>query len=183
MRSICVYLGSSFGTSEAFADAVALLARLIALRNLRLVYGGSSLGTMGVLADEVKIHGGTVIGIMPEHLVKTAREKPSQSLHELHITPTMIERKRIMRKEADLFLVMPGGLGTLDEAVETWNEIRLGILDKPLGFFNPVGFFDALFEFVQYSSDAGFMDKKQLKVPHVSDNLEALLDTLIEAAG
>jgi uncharacterized protein (TIGR00730 family) len=182
MQSICVYLAASLGASSSFAESVELLAYKLVERNLRLVYGGSSHGTMGVLADTVKQQGGTVIGVMPEHLIHAGKEAPSAVLDQLHVTSSMEARKNMMRDEADMFLVMPGGLGTLDEAVETWNEIRLGILDKPIGFFNPNGFFDGLFEFVQSCGHAGFISKEQTTIPKVHDNLEVLLDALQEAS-
>jgi uncharacterized protein (TIGR00730 family) len=182
MQSICVYLAASFGVSPFFSKSVTLLARKLVERNLRLVYGGSSHGTMGVLADTVKQHGGTVMGVMPEHLIDVGKETPSASLDKLHVTSSMEVRKRMMRDNADMFLVMPGGLGTLDEAVETWNEIRLGLLDKPIGFFNPNGFFDGLFDFVQSCERAGFISEEQTTIPKVNDNLDVLLDALLEAS-
>ena len=180
MQSICVYLAASFGTSPSFSESVALLAHKLVERNLRLVYGGSSCGTMGILADAVKDEGGIVIGIITEHLIVT--ERPSKRLDALHIMDTMSARKKMLQNESDMFLVMPGGLGTLEEAMDTWNAIKIGVLDKPIGFFNPNGFFDGLFDLVQSCRHAGFVSEAQTTIPKVDDNLEALLDALVEAS-
>lgn len=121
MKSVCVYLGAKFGNSTLFKDMVVQLGSQIAHSNIRLVYGGSSLGLMGLLATSVMDLGGKVTGIIPENLI--ALEKPLTSLDELVITKTMQERKILMQQKADAFIVMPGGLGTLEEAFDTWNAI------------------------------------------------------------
>jgi uncharacterized protein (TIGR00730 family) len=125
IRSLCVLCGSREGNNPAFRDAALRLGRLMARRGIRLVYGGGSIGLMGVVADAVLSAGGEVIGIIPDFLVR--RELGHRRLSELVITGSMHDRKRQMFEMADAFLVLPGGLGTLDETFEivTWKQIRL----------------------------------------------------------
>lgn len=157
MKSVCVYLGAKFGNSTHFKDMVVQLGKQIAHSNIRLVYGGSSLGLMGLLATSVMDLGGKVTGIIPENLI--ALEKPLTSLDELVITKTMQERKILMQQKADAFIVMPGGLGTLEEAFDTWNAIKIGAFNKPLGFLNINGYFDDLFSFVSNAEKFGYARK------------------------
>ena len=117
MKSVCVYLGAYLGNSANFPKIVATLGKELAGRGSRLIYGGSSLGLMGVLAQSVIQNGGEAIGIIPRCLLK--KEKPPTNLTQLIITKTIQERKLLMQQHADAFLVMPGGLGTLEEAIET----------------------------------------------------------------
>lgn len=176
MKSICIYLGAKFGNSPSFKDAVIQLGKQIAHSNMRLVYGGSSLGLMGLLAATVIDLGGKVTGIIPESLI--AQEQPLTSLDELVITKTMQERKLLMQQKADAFIVMPGGLGTLEEAFDTWNAIKIGILNKPLGFLNIDGYFDGLFSFIIHVEKQGFISKPQVQIPKINECPSLLLSEL-----
>jgi uncharacterized protein (TIGR00730 family) len=172
-QSICVYLGANSGNDEKFTQSVILLGKEIASSRLTLVYGGSSLGLMGLLATTVKEHGGKVIGVITNYLAKI--EQAHNVLDELHVVDSMQERKAIMQRISDVFLVMPGGLGTLEEAFETWNAIKIGILNKPIGFLNIAGFFDKLFAFIGNCKDNGFLSEKQLNFPIIDTNVQSLL--------
>lgn len=155
---------------------VVQLGNQIAHSNIRLVYGGSSLGLMGLLATSVMDLGGKVTGIIPENLI--ALEKPITSLDELIITKTMQERKILMQQKADAFIVMPGGLGTLEEAFDTWNAIKIGVFNKPLGFLNIDSYFDDLFSFVSNAEKHGFVSKAQGQIPKISTCPALLLSEL-----
>lgn len=176
MKSICVYLGAKSGNNVVFSEAVVLLGKEIAASGLSLIYGGSSLGLMGILANTVKNYGGKVIGITTKQLLK--QEKPLTTLDKLHIVASMHERKRMMQDLADFFVVMPGGLGTLEEAFETWNAIKIGVLDKPIGFLNVSGYFDELFSFGKTCEKNGFLSEAQLKIPKVNVDSKLLLADL-----
>jgi uncharacterized protein (TIGR00730 family) len=178
MKSVCVYLGANFGKNEAFKEAVVKLGNEIADMGLTLIYGGSSLGMMGLLATTVKESGGKAIGIITRHLIE--KEKPLEILDELHIVESMQERKKMMQNLADTFIVMPGGIGTLEEAIETWNAIKIGEIDKRIGFLNIDGFFDGLFSFVNNCQKNGFLTEKQESIPLVNPNVCALINSLIE---
>lgn len=166
MKSICVYLGAKFGSSPLFKDVVIQLGHHLAQSNIRLIYGGSGLGLMGLLAQSVMDSGGKATGIIPESLMTL--EKPLTSLDELIITKSMQERKMLMQQKADAFIVMPGGLGTLEEAFDTWNAIKIGAFNKPLGFLNIDGYFDGLFSFISNAEDHGFVSKTQVQIPKIN---------------
>ena len=134
MKSVCVYLGANFGKNEAVKANVVKLGHELSDMGLTLIYGGSSLGMMGLLATTVKESGGKAIGVMTKHLLD--KEKPLEILDELYIVDSMLERKKMMQNLADVFIVMPGGIGTLEEAIETWNAIKTGEINKKIGFLN-----------------------------------------------
>lgn len=177
MKSVCVYLGANSGNNNQFSEAVVLLARELADKELTLIYGGSSLGMMGLLAASVKEYGGKVIGIITKNLIE--QEKPLDQIDELHIVETMQERKRMMQQMADVFIVMPGGLGTLEEAFETWNAIKIGELKKNIGFLNINGYFDGLFSFIETCEQNGLLLKKDANIPLIQPNAPALLAQMI----
>ena len=175
MKSVCVYLGANIGNQQAFSEATITLGKQIAMSEVTLIYGGSSHGLMGLLAYTVKEHGGTVIGIMSKQIIE--KEKPLSTLNQLHIVSSMQERKSMMQELADCFIVMPGGLGTLEEAFETWNAIKIGILNKPIGFLNVTGYFDELFAFAKTSETNGFLSESQRCIPKIrSESKELLAD-------
>ncbi len=177
MKSICVYLGANAGTDPDFKEAVLALGHEIVKRNLKLVYGGSSLGLMGLLARTVKEGGGYVSGVIPQALL--VKEQSMKNLDEMHVVDSMFERKRMMHDLADMFLVMPGGLGTLEEAFDTWNAIKIGLMSKPLGFLNVAHFFDSLFSFVNHCEQSGFVSNSQTKLAFINTDLGLLLNDLV----
>lgn len=177
VKSICVYLGAKCGSSARIKETVVQLGQQLASLNIRLIYGGSSLGLMGVLATSVMDSGGKVTGIIPEKLITV--EKPLATLDEVIVTKTMQERKMLMQQKADAFIVMPGGLGTLEEAFDTWNAIKLGDINKPLSFLNIDGYFDALFAFIATAKTQGFVTLTQTQIPKISECLSVLLSELL----
>ncbi|HAU3811409.1 TPA: TIGR00730 family Rossman fold protein [Legionella pneumophila] len=177
MKTICVYLGASSGSNPAFQKAVIKLAHEIVAHRLSLVNGGSSLGMMGLLAKTVKELGGKVVGVITTHLLD--KEKPLDILDELHIVSSMQERKRMLQQLADAFVVMPGGLGTLEEAIETWNAIKVGELDKKIGFLNVDNYFIKLFSFIEHCNKSGFILAEQTAIPSMQIEPKKLLRDLI----
>ncbi len=178
MQSICVYLGAKTSNNHHLSDAATLLGHAIANAGYRLVYGGSSQGLMGILAHAVMARGGVVTGVIPQQLID--QEKPLNTLDELLVTHSMQERKLLMEQRADGFIVMPGGLGTLEEAFETWNAIKLGILKKPIGFLNIDGFFDDLFSFIETCVHHGFVSLAQANRPKRHTDPQLLLTELMQ---
>jgi uncharacterized protein (TIGR00730 family) len=172
MKSICVYLGANIGNNPLLIEYVTQLGKIIAQNNVRLIYGGSSSGLMGTLANAVLSNNGEVTGIFSTSLIDI--EKPLYTLDELIITDTMQERKLLLQQRSDAFLVFPGGLGTLEEAIETWNSITLGILTAPIGFFNVDGYFNKLFDFIFYCQESGFITQKQTKIPVIDSDIKSL---------
>ncbi|MDP3559101.1 MAG: TIGR00730 family Rossman fold protein [Legionellaceae bacterium] len=176
MKSVCVYLGANLGNSARLREAATTLGQVIATAGYRLVYGGSSQGLMGLLATSAMAHGGKVTGVIPTCLID--KELPSDNLDSLILTESMHERKLIMQQQADAFIVMPGGLGTLEEAFETWTAIKIGILNKPLGFLNIDGFYDELFSFIGNCTQHGFIAPHQMHIPSIDSNPQTLLASL-----
>lgn len=130
VQSLCVYCGASSRVDQIYKDAAAALGRLLARENIEIIFGGGRVGLMGILADAALGAGGRVTGIIPQHLED--EEVGHRGLTELIIVPNMHARKQLMADRSDGFLVLPGGLGTLDETFEiiTWKQLRLH--DKPI---------------------------------------------------
>lgn len=155
LNSICIYCGSGLGADPAFADAAAELGRVLAANNIRLVYGGGSLGLMGVVAKAVLENGGRVLGIIPQFLVD--REVMLEGLSELVVTEDMHERKRLMFEHADAFVALPGGIGTLEEVVEQMTWAQLGRHKKPIMLADVQGFWAPLIELLQHMNQSAFI--------------------------
>ena len=146
INSICVYCGSSDAVEPAQLEAAAELGRTLAREGLRLVYGGGRVGLMGACARAAHAAGGRVFGVMPEFL------KQQEILYEeveTKVVRSMHERKMAMFEAADAFIVLPGGIGTLEEAIELLSWRRLELHRKPIVFFNPDGYWDSLFAFFE----------------------------------
>src|SRR4051794_2826109 len=129
MQSLCVFCGSSFGASPVYAEAAQMLGMTLARAGITVVYGGASVGTMGVLADAALAAGGQVVGVMPQSLVD--REIAHSGLTMLHVVASMHERKALMGDLADGFIALPGGAGTFEEFFEVWTWAQLGVHTKP----------------------------------------------------
>jgi uncharacterized protein (TIGR00730 family) len=174
--SVCVYCGSRFGTSPAYLDAARTVGRLIAKRGWRLIYGGGNVGLMGATADAALAAGGQVIGVIPELLVDL--EVGHQGLTELHVVPTMHDRKRLMAELADMFVALPGGIGTFEEMFEVWTWRHLGYHDQPIGLLNVDRFYDPLLAFLAHTRQAGFIDAGQQAMVAIDADPASLLDRL-----
>jgi len=143
MKSVCVYCGSNFNGDPFLRAAIDELATTLVAENIRLVYGGGSVGVMGVLADDVLHKKGLVTGVIPQFLID--KEVGHKGLTELVITENMHERKKQMADLADGFIILPGGFGTLEEFFEVLTWLQLGLHAKPIGILNVNGFYDHLF--------------------------------------
>jgi hypothetical protein len=175
LQSVCVFCGSNTGSREFYAEQAVELGREIAARGLRLVYGGSKLGLMGILADAALAAGGSVIGVIPGALVE--RELAHAALTELHQVKSMHERKAMMADLADGFVAMPGGAGTLEEFFEIWTWAQLGHHRKPVGLLNAGGFFDGLLAFLDHVEGERFMRREHRDMLLVDADPRRLLDS------
>ncbi|GAT31621.1 hypothetical protein TSACC_215 [Terrimicrobium sacchariphilum] len=155
MTSLCVYCGSSFGISDAYAAAATELGTLCAQRGITIVYGGGGVGLMGLLADAALAAGGKVIGVIPYAMV--AEERGHRGLTELIPVNTMHERKARMAELADAFVALPGGIGTLEEVIEAYTWLQLGLQIKPVALLNVGGFYDPLVSFLDHACGEGFL--------------------------
>jgi len=176
MKRICVFAGSSAGCRPSYRAAAEDLGRLLAARDLGLVYGGARLGLMGALADTVLASGGHVTGVIPAALV--AKEVAHTGLSDLRVVASMHVRKATMADLADGFIALPGGWGTLEEYFEVLTWGQLGLHRKPCGLLNVEGYFDRLLSFVEHSMAEGFVRRENGSMIVVSDSPGALLDLL-----
>lgn len=177
INSICIYCGSSPGRLEAYSSAALPLAESLVSRNIKLVYGGASIGIMGMVADQVLKLGGHVIGVIPKALAH--KEVMHNDLTELHITQSMHERKMRMAELADGFIALPGGIGTLEELFEIWTWAQLGFHNKPCGLLNVEGYYDSLITFLDHIVAEQFAKEHHRAMLIVETNSDALLDQYI----
>ncbi len=159
MKSVCVFLGSSPGNHPAYMEAAGALGRELAVRGLTCVYGGSRTGLMERLAKSALSAGGKVVGVTVQALKD--REEFYRGLTELHVLPTMHERKNLMVRLADGFVALPGGIGTFEEFFEVYTLQQMGFHSKPCGLLNVNGFFKPLDRMLEAAEREGF-----LKNPH-----------------
>jgi uncharacterized protein (TIGR00730 family) len=174
----CVFMGSRFGRLPAYREAAAELARVLTERGIGVVYGGNSLGLMGVVAQTAFTAGNEVIGVIPRSIVEM--ELASTELTQLHVVDTMHERKALMSKLSEAFIVLPGGLGTLEELFEVWTWAKLGIQTKPIGILNVAGFYDRLLAFIAFVGEQEFVVPDDHDLIVVSDNIQDLVTRLAE---
>ncbi len=176
MKRICVFCGSSMGSSPIYKESAKKLATLFVNQNIGLVYGGANVGLMKILADTLLDAGKEVIGVMPHNLIKN--EVAHQGLPNFIEVETMSERKNKMAELSDAFIALPGGFGTLDELSEvlTYNQLR--ICDKPLGFLNTAGYYDKFLDFVDHAVAEGFVRSEHRNNLIVSDDAEVLMKKL-----
>ncbi|MBA3516790.1 MAG: TIGR00730 family Rossman fold protein [Rhizobiales bacterium] len=158
LRSICVYCGSGAGSNPAFVKAAVTLGRAMAEADIRLIYGGGSVGLMGTVARAVLEAGGEVTGIIPRFL--QGRERKMDDLTETILTEDMHQRKMLMFERADAFVALPGGVGTLEELVEQITWAQLGRHRKPVLIGNIDGFWDALVTLLEAMRAEGFIRRE-----------------------
>ncbi len=177
-KRVCVFCGSSPGARPEYADSAARVGRLLAENGIALVYGGASIGLMGVLADSALAAGGAVIGVIPESLVK--EEIAHQGLTELMVVASMHERKATMADLSDGFLALPGGLGTLEELFEIWTWGHLGHHQKPCGLLNIADYYTSLLKFVDDMVVEKFVRETQRGMLIVDRDPEVLLRSMAD---
>jgi uncharacterized protein (TIGR00730 family) len=176
IKTVCVYCGSGPGTNPLFVESAIALGKSLAENNVRLVYGGGSIGLMGAVATSVLQHGGRVTGIIPDFLTK--RENALTGAQELIVTHDMHERKRLMFERSDAFVALPGGIGTLEELVEQLTWQQLGRHSKPILLANIDNFWEPLLQLFSHMRSTAFIRPtlalEILKAEQVEDILPRL---------
>ncbi len=176
IKPVCVYCGSGSGSNPRFVEAAIALGKVFAENNIRLVYGGGSVGLMGAVAKSTLDHGGSVTGIIPDFL--RARENSLTRIQEMIVTPDMHERKRLMFERSDAFVALPGGVGTLEELVEQMTWQQLGRHSKPVLLANIDDFWEPLLALLTHMRANQFirpaLDIEVLKAERVEDILPRL---------
>ncbi|ATZ66274.1 TIGR00730 family Rossman fold protein [Acinetobacter haemolyticus] len=173
MNSICVFCGSSLGNDPIYQQMAQATGQAIAEQGKTLIYGGGRSGLMGVVADSALKAGGRVVGIIPNALVD--RELAHKGLTELYVVDNMHERKTQMSEQADAFIALPGGAGTLEEIFEQWTWNQLGIHQKPCAFLNVGGFYDDLIKMIQGSVARGFSQSRFVDQLIVANDINEIL--------
>jgi uncharacterized protein (TIGR00730 family) len=176
MKRICVFAGSATGHRAEYAEAARDLAAELGRRRLGLVYGGGSVGLMGVLADAALAAGVEVVGVIPRPIA--SKELAHGGLTELRLVATMHERKATMAMLADGFVALPGGLGTFEETLEMLTWSQLGVHAKPVGLLNAGGYYDGLLRWLAHAVSEGFVHRANLGLLLFGDTAAELLDAL-----
>ncbi len=176
MNSVCVFLGSRSGNHPAYLEAASTMGRELAVRGLTCIFGGSCSGLMNQLADSALAAGGKVVGVT----VQALRDKENfhQGLTELHVLPTMHERKNLMVQLADSFVALPGGIGTLEEFFEVYTLGQMGFHAKPFGLLNINEFFAPLELMLDTAEKEGFLKKPHRQSIILSENPAEMIDLL-----
>src|SRR5579864_8664591 len=174
MRRICVFAGSNSGVRQEYREAARALGQEMLARGLGLVYGGASVGLMGVVADAVLAGGGEVIGVIPRGLLRG--EVAHEGLTELHEVASMHERKALMSDLADGFIALPGGFGTFDELFEITTWAQIGLHSNPIGVLDVAGYFAPLIALIVHASTEGFIAAAHQSILMREDDPATLLD-------
>ncbi len=175
-KSVCVYCGSSSRVADLYKDTAHALGEGLARRDIQLVYGGGRVGLMGIVADAALGAGGSVVGIIPEHI--QSAEVEHTGLTELLVVDSMHTRKRMMVERSDAFVVLPGGLGTMDEAFEvlTWKQLRLH--DKPIVVVDVDGYWRPLLGLIDHMIAQGFAQTSHRALFTVVNEVDEVFDAL-----
>lgn len=176
MKRICVYCGSSIGKRPEYATAAKALGKALVDRNIGLVYGGASVGIMGLIANTVLELGGEVIGIIPQAIAD--KEIAHTGLTELKVVANMHERKAMMADYSDGFIALPGGMGTLEELFEVLTWAQLGFHQKPCGVLNVAGYYDHLIAFLEHAVDQEYLKSQHFGMLQTANEPDALLELL-----
>jgi len=174
--SLCVFCGARFGVTPAARDTAARLGELLAREGITLVYGGGGVGLMGVLANAALKAGGKAVGVIPGFLVR--REAGHPALTKTVVVDTMHQRKYEMFERSDAFVVLPGGIGTLEEFFEVLSWRTLGLHTKPIVIVDQGGYWQPLAALLRASVEGGFADPSHLALVAFIEDVGQLLPAL-----
>lgn len=176
LRRFCVFCGSKVGTDDRYRAAATEFGHLLVREGIGLVYGGGSIGLMGVIADAVLAEGGEVIGVIPESLATEELLHPGVA--DMRVVPSMHARKALMAELSDAFVALPGGFGTFEEFFEvvTWSQLKLH--RKLTGLLNVGGYYDPLVRLVDHAVQEGFIKPKHRSLLVIEERPELLLSRL-----
>lgn len=177
IRSVCVYCGSSPGSNARYVQQATQLGVLLAQANVRLVYGGGDAGLMGAVARGALSGGGAVLGIIPEFLLRLEQSRGAHDLDGMNmvVVPDMHSRKQRMFDEADAFIALPGGIGTLEEIVEIMTWAQLDRHSKPMGLLNTDGFWTPFSALLTAMADAEFLHNPERVELSIAETPEGIL--------
>ncbi|MEQ8333917.1 TIGR00730 family Rossman fold protein [Nisaea sp.] len=178
-KSICVFCGSSGRVDEAYRQAATRFGTLVGEKGYDLVYGGGHVGLMGIAADAALAAGASVVGVIPKFLQDY--EVGHDGLNELVVTDNMHDRKRIMYERSDAFVILPGGLGTMDETFEVVTWTQLGLSAKPVVLANINGFWDPLVGLIDHLVTTGFAREENRSIIQVANSVDEIFPMVAAA--
>jgi len=181
MKNVCVYCGSRIPKDPEIADLAKHLGSFFAENGITLVYGGGNVGMMGIIADACLEKNGEVIGVIPTALKN--REVAHQGITTLHETQDMHTRKAMLESLSDVFLILPGGFGTMDEFFEILTWRQLGFHNKPIVLMNFKGYYDGLMQFVENGLEQDFLRESGVQLFSVVTNLDACKEMIHDHLG
>ena len=176
MNNISIFCGAHEGKNPEYAKAAKLVAELIAKKGINVVFGGGNVGLMKIISDTALDNGVEVLGISLKSL--HALELANPRLNQIVVSETLLDRKDEFMSRSDAFIVLPGGVGSLDELAEIMASNQLGIINKPVGILNTEGYYDDLLKWFSKAVDEGFISSKNLKELLVSDSPEKLVEMI-----
>ena len=179
LKSVAVFCGSNHGNAPIYGQIAQRLGRCLAENGITLIYGGAKVGLMGRVAEGALDADGAVVGIIPEHLV--AKEISHDGITELKIVGTMHQRKQAIVDLADAFVLLPGGIGSLEEFFEVWTWAQLGLHMKPMGILNVNGYYDDLLAMCEKTVTTQFVKRMHYDIIQVAEKPEQLIGKLAAA--
>uniref|UniRef100_A0A0E0K7P2 Cytokinin riboside 5'-monophosphate phosphoribohydrolase n=1 Tax=Oryza punctata TaxID=4537 RepID=A0A0E0K7P2_ORYPU len=177
-KRTCVFCGSSQGNKTTYRDAAVDLAKELVARGIDLVYGGGSIGLMGLVSQAVYDGGRHVIGVIPKTLMTP--EIIGETVGEVRPVSDMHQRKAEMARQSDAFIALPGGYGTLEELLEVITWAQLGIHHKPVGLLNVDGYYNSLLTFIDQAVEEGFISPSARRIIVSAPTAQELMDKLEE---
>lgn len=176
MQAITIYCGANTGHHPAYREAAVALGKYMAENQYTVVFGGGSVGLMGIVADSALQNGGEVIGVIPHFLDRM--EVGHKNLTEMIKVETMHARKAIMEHHSDAFITLPGGFGSLDEVFEILTWSQLGLHTKPIGLYNVRGYYNHLIQQIDHMVAEGFLKPENRDLLVIGNTLEELFEKL-----
>jgi uncharacterized protein (TIGR00730 family) len=173
IKSVCIFCGSNTGGNPIYAETTRALVRSLAAAGIKIIFGGGKVGLMGVVAEAAIAAKAYVVGITPRRLLE--HEVVHKGLSELHVVESMHERKVMMTQLSDAFIVLPGGMGTLDETFEVLTLTQLGVHRKACGLLNVAGFYDRLVGFLDHAVAERFIRAEHRGMVVVESDPQRLL--------
>ena len=177
MKNISIFCGAHEGKNPKYAQSAKIISEAIAKKGINVIFGGGNVGLMKIISDTALDNGVEVLGISLKSL--HALELANPRLNEIVVTDTLLDRKDEFMSRSDAFIVLPGGVGSLDELAEIMASNQLGIINKPVGILNAEGYYDHLLKWFDKAVEEGFISSANLKELLVSDNPEQLVDLVV----
>ncbi|MBR3929978.1 MAG: TIGR00730 family Rossman fold protein [Alphaproteobacteria bacterium] len=178
LKSVAVYCGHQFGNNPQFEKDARAVGEMLAKNGIRMVFGGGDVGLMGAVANAALENGGTVIGVSTDDVI--ARQEPAHQGIQVHVVDGVNERKQCMFEMSDAFVIMPGGIGTLNELTDIMTMQQIGETKKPLFFFDTTDFWDPLAKLIHFMWECGFIENFEDYVTNVAQSIDELKEQLLK---